>query len=96
MSEREKDLYAFNWNSTHFFLQDFDAKWKENKVPGWTKEKSAKMLSNPAVPLNLSQYNSIEDIEALGMDRLKSALMALNLKCGGLIFLWFYDELIIF
>lgn len=44
------------------------------------------MLTNPAVALNLSQYNTIEELEALGMDRLKSALMALNLKCGGFVF----------
>lgn len=36
-----------------------------------------------AEPINLSDFNSPEELEALGLDRLKGALMALNLKCGG-------------
>ncbi|XP_028396012.1 replication stress response regulator SDE2-like [Dendronephthya gigantea] len=35
------------------------------------------------VPLNLDEYNSIQDLESLGLDVLKSALMSLGLKCGG-------------
>ena len=34
-------------------------------------------------PLDLGPYNSAEELEAVGLDRLKSALMALGLKCGG-------------
>ncbi|KAI1731936.1 pre-mRNA-splicing factor SF3A3, of SF3a complex, prp9 domain-containing protein [Ditylenchus destructor] len=63
--------------------KEFEQKWVEDKVPGWTKEKGAKALSNTAVPLDLSVFNSVEELEALGLDRLKSALMAANLKCGG-------------
>lgn len=33
--------------------------------------------------LNLTEYNSVEELEKLGLDRLKSALMALKVKCGG-------------
>ena len=35
--------------------------------------------------LDLDQYSKVEQLEALGMDRLKSALMAMECKCGGLI-----------
>jgi len=63
--------------------KDFEQKWKENKLPGWTHDRPAKALSNPVVPLDLTSIHSMEELEALGMDRIKSALMALNMKCGG-------------
>jgi splicing factor 3A subunit 3 len=34
-------------------------------------------------PLRLGIFNAVEELEALGMDRLKEALEALGLKCGG-------------
>jgi len=34
-------------------------------------------------PIDLSEFNNVSDLEALGLDRLKSALMARGLKCGG-------------
>lgn len=34
-------------------------------------------------PLRLGMFNAVEELEALGMDRLKEALEALGLKCGG-------------
>jgi len=33
--------------------------------------------------LDLSGYTTAADLEALGLDRLKAALMAEGLKCGG-------------
>jgi len=33
--------------------------------------------------LDLEQYKSVEELEALGLERLKSALLALKVKCGG-------------
>ena len=33
-------------------------------------------------PLDLSQYESVEALEMLGLDRLKGALMAIGVKCG--------------
>lgn len=35
------------------------------------------------INLDLNKYQSQEELEALGLDVLKSALMALGLKCGG-------------
>ncbi|XP_001197540.1 replication stress response regulator SDE2 [Strongylocentrotus purpuratus] len=35
------------------------------------------------VPINLDDYSSVEDLEELGLDRLKSALMERGMKCGG-------------
>ena len=34
-------------------------------------------------PLDLNQFETIQDLEALGLDRLKGALMAVGVKCGG-------------
>jgi hypothetical protein len=34
-------------------------------------------------PLDLNQYESTEQLEELGIDRLKGALMAIGVKCGG-------------
>ncbi|CAD5229007.1 unnamed protein product [Bursaphelenchus okinawaensis] len=61
---------------------EFEALWKDDKVEGWSKEKSG-ALSNVGVPLDLADFESVEQIEALGGDRIKSALVAVGLKCGG-------------
>ncbi|XP_062411257.1 splicing regulator SDE2 [Sardina pilchardus] len=37
----------------------------------------------PAGPLDLSAVDSVEQLEAVGLDRLKGALMARGMKCGG-------------
>lgn len=34
-------------------------------------------------PLDLGSFDTVKDLEDLGLDRLKSALMALGVKCGG-------------
>lgn len=34
-------------------------------------------------PVNLDDFNSIEDLQALGLDRLKLALIDRKMKCGG-------------
>ncbi len=64
-------------------VQDFEVQWAEGKLPGWTKEKPTRPATIAAVSLDLSNYNSVEELEALGLERLKSALMALSMKCGG-------------
>lgn len=40
-------------------------------------------FNQPAAELDLSEYNNIEELVALGGDRLKAALIAHGLKCGG-------------
>lgn len=39
------------------------------------------VILNPE-PLDLSNFTSCEELEKLGLDRLKSALMAIGMKCG--------------
>ncbi|KAL3687754.1 hypothetical protein R1sor_014063 [Riccia sorocarpa] len=37
----------------------------------------------PEGPLNLDDYNSVEELEVLGLERLKDELQRIGLKCGG-------------
>jgi len=49
---------------------------------GWQKETGG-ALTHVGAHLDLSAFSSWEELASLGLDRLKSALMALGLKCGG-------------
>eukprot|EP00112_Aurelia_sp_Birch-Aquarium-sp1_P016144 Seg3634.2 transcript_id=Seg3634.2/GoldUCD/mRNA.D3Y31 product="Splicing factor 3A subunit 3" protein_id=Seg3634.2/GoldUCD/D3Y31 len=61
---------------------DFDEKWDAGNFPGWPKE-SGSALAHSGAHLDLSAFSSAEELMSLGLDRLKSALQALGLKCGG-------------
>ena len=41
------------------------------------------MAKHSGAQLDLTAFSSPEELMSLGLDRLKSALMALGLKCGG-------------
>ncbi|CAH0559277.1 unnamed protein product [Brassicogethes aeneus] len=56
--------------------------WESGTVPGWPKE-TGSALANVGAHLDLSAFSSWEELASLGLDRLKSALLALGLKCGG-------------
>lgn len=47
------------------------------------KENTGSALATTGAALDLSAFSSWEELASLGLDRLKSALMALGLKCGG-------------
>lgn len=70
----EKEL-----NSVH---KDFIEQWENGSFPGWPKE-AGSALTNIGAHLDLSAFSSWEELASLGLDRLKSALLALGLKCGG-------------
>lgn len=59
----------------------FEQKWGECSISGW-KNKSA---STESQPLRLGMFNTQEELVALGTERLREALDALGLKCGGTI-----------
>lgn len=63
-------------------MLDFEHQWGEGTFPGWPKETES-ALSNVGAPLDLVAFSSWEELASLGLDRLKSALMALGMKCGG-------------
>ena len=62
--------------------KEFKQKWENGNFIGWGKEAGSAMTHAGAV-LDLSAFNSVDDLMLVGLDRLKSALMALSLKCGG-------------
>uniref|UniRef100_A0A2K6PIP9 Splicing factor 3a subunit 3 n=1 Tax=Rhinopithecus roxellana TaxID=61622 RepID=A0A2K6PIP9_RHIRO len=59
-----------------------EKKWENGTFPGWPKETSG-ALTHAGAHLDLSAFSSREELASLGLDRLKSALLALGLKCGG-------------
>jgi len=61
--------------------KDFEEQWAKGQFPGWTESSTA--LKSSGAPLDLINIHSAEDLEKLGLDRLKSALTAIGLKCGG-------------
>lgn len=62
--------------------EEFDAKWKKGEIQGWAQTRSQK-TDGEKQPLRLGMFNSAQELEALGLDRLKEGLEALDLKCGG-------------
>ncbi|KAA0186137.1 hypothetical protein HAZT_HAZT000363 [Hyalella azteca] len=79
--ERVKPLLDMG-DELEALTKDFDEQWQAGKFPGWAKE-SGGALSTAGAHLDLSPFSSASELKSLGLDRLKSALMALNLKCGG-------------
>ncbi|XP_054258220.1 splicing factor 3A subunit 3 [Macrosteles quadrilineatus] len=63
-------------------MKEFHPAWESGTFPGWPKE-TGSVLTNVGAHLDLSAFSSWEELASLGLDRLKSALMALGLKCGG-------------
>lgn len=61
---------------------EFGKQWEAGTFPGWSREASG-ALTHTGAYLDLSAFSSAEELASLGLDRLKSALMALNVKCGG-------------
>ncbi|XP_016349094.1 splicing factor 3A subunit 3 [Sinocyclocheilus anshuiensis] len=47
------------------------------------RKETSSALTHAGAHLDLSAFSSWEELASLGLDRLKSALMALGLKCGG-------------
>lgn len=76
---RTYPLYNIDEDMKNVALQ-FEQPWSEGSAPGWPKEE-ATVANNESV--DLSRYGSAQELEALGMDVLKGALTAANLKCGG-------------
>ncbi|CAD7678041.1 unnamed protein product [Nyctereutes procyonoides] len=63
-------------------IQNEFEKWGNGTFPGWPKETSS-ALTHAGAHLDLSAFSSWEELASLGLERLKSALLALGLKCGG-------------
>lgn len=61
---------------------EFDIKWKSGQVQGWSAAKIVKPEGDKQA-LRLGMFNAPQELEALGLVRLKEGLEALGLKCGG-------------
>lgn len=62
--------------------KDFKQQWTAGTFAGWPKNQES-VLANTGAHLDLSAFSSWEELASLGLDRLKSALVALGIKCGG-------------
>merc|ERR1712048_210762 len=62
--------------------KEFETKFTSGNFPGWPKE-AGSALAHSGAHLDLSSFSSPEELMSLGLDRLKRALQALKLKCGG-------------
>lgn len=74
----------------------FEEAWKAGTLPGWSSGRAAAAAAAAAeraggggaaaaAPrvLDLKRFHDADELRALGMDRLKEALEAIGLKCGG-------------
>ena len=62
--------------------EDCLRQWEAGSFPGWPKE-NVGALTHTGAHLDLSAFSTAAELGSLGLDRLKSALVALGLKCGG-------------
>lgn len=58
--------------------------YNSGTISGWSRDQHS-ALAHSGAYLDLSSFETAIDLEALGLDRLKSALVALGLKCGGFV-----------
>lgn len=63
--------------------EDFAERWERGEVLGWTVMGTSTTALPAPGSLDLDAFSSPEELLALGPDRLKLALQALGLKCGG-------------
>lgn len=63
-------------------MDEFESNWSQGTFPGWPKDTNS-ALAQSGAHLDLLGFSSPEELASLGLDRLKQALQALNLKCGG-------------
>lgn len=81
-----------------FVRKDFDARFNAGDFPGWPtrldeddppadqrrrQPPSGGQSGGQQQKLDLSGFSSAEELASLGLDRLKAALTALGMKCGG-------------
>mmetsp|Transcript_40482 Transcript_40482/g.89949 ORF Transcript_40482/g.89949 Transcript_40482/m.89949 type:complete len:508 (-) Transcript_40482:699-2222(-) len=64
--------------------EDVRGQWDAGTLPGW-EDRGLRQISaaDAGSGLDLQAFDSSEELETIGADRLKEALQALGLKCGG-------------
>lgn len=79
--QRTKPIFNIE-QELHESIEEFEIKYADGSFPGWPKE-TGSALAHSGAHLDLSAFSSPEELMSLGLDRLKTALQALKLKCGG-------------
>ena len=79
--QRIKPLFDLN-DEINLVYKNFEQQWNAGTFPGWPKQHESAM-ANDGAHLDLSAFSAWEELASLGLDRLKSALIALGIKCGG-------------
>lgn len=89
---RSSKAYLIYVSELWTYLSDFLSRVQplvdlNEMIVGWRKEFDAihggVKQTKSGEPLRLGMFGSVAELEALGMERLQSALIALCLKCGG-------------
>lgn len=62
---------------------EFNDEWIQGKVKGWEFASQGGALKKDAGILNMQDFDNESELVDLGLDRLKQALKAAGLKCGG-------------
>lgn len=60
---------------------EFGARWDAGQVAGWEDKGLGPSSTTP--PIDLEDFESVEELESIGAERLKEALTVMGLKCGG-------------
>eukprot|EP00955_Chlamydomonas_euryale_P116046 366393-Chlamydomonas_euryale.AAC.5 len=58
-------------------------RWSAGEVPGWEDRGLGMVAGSSSIGLDLEAFDSVEELQSLGADRLKEALQGLGLKSGG-------------
>lgn len=88
-SDADSQLTKYSSDPSSKLMEDLDATTNSTapsiSATNPTPPAMAKEAKEPVKPepLDLSKYNSVQELEELGLDRLKGALLAINVKCGG-------------
>lgn len=61
---------------------EFEGAWEQGHVAGW-EDKGGSLDASALPALDLDAFESVEDLEIVGAERLKETLASLGLKCGG-------------
>jgi splicing factor 3A subunit 3 len=68
--------------------EEFEGRWQTGHVPGWEDYLAHVPWSSAngkETSIDLSKFESADELELLGPERLKAALAELGLKCGGTV-----------
>ena len=80
--ERVMPLYDQPLQFTKLSVE-FNEEWNQGTFKGWQRAVSGSMMKKQTGSLNMEEFEDVEELKVLGLDRLKEALKAVGLKCGG-------------